>query len=162
MDDTYLTTVNTCNVGWYVICSIPSEIIMKERSEMQKYIILFAGIASLVAIVAGAVFSIRMADPVATVVSSINGEIREDGFPDVLGRKFFKDREYTFDGSVRKQLSENDVVLEHSAYTAKHNRLTGKGFCRIESPVYSLKRNIEFDDNGAVTGLEIHSFERLG
>ena len=80
----------------------------------------------------------------------------------VLKRKFFKDREYTFDGSVRKRLSENDVVLEHSAYEAKHNRLTGKGFCRIESPVYSLKRNIEFDDNGAVTGLEIHSFERLG
>jgi len=101
MDDTYLTTVNTCNVGWYVICSIPSEIIMKERSEMQKYILLFAGIASLVAIVAGAVFSIRMADPVANVVSSINGEIREDGFPDVLGRKFFKDR-------VTSEISSSD------------------------------------------------------
>lgn len=80
----------------------------------------------------------------------------------VLKKEFFEDAAHLFDGHIRKNMVKNDVIMEHSAYNTRNGKMAGKGHCFIDSPVYSLKRNVEFDNNGTLTGLEIHSFERLG
>ena len=80
----------------------------------------------------------------------------------VLKKEFCEDAVHLFDGHIRKNMAKNDVIMEHSAYNTRNGKMAGKGHCFIDSPVYSLKRNVEFDNNGNLTGIEIHSFERLG
>ena len=87
-----LSTINSTNGDWYIICSIPTQIILKEAVDMRKYIYLAAAFAALIAIVAGAVFVKRMADPVGTVTGSLSEEISEDGFENILGSRFFRDK----------------------------------------------------------------------
>ena len=87
-----LSTINTTNGDWYIICSIPTKIILKEAVDMRKYIYLAAAIAALIAIIAGAVFVRRMADPVGTVTAGLSDEISEDGYENILGSRFFRDK----------------------------------------------------------------------
>ena len=47
---------------------------------------------ALIAVCAGALFVRRMADPIGTVTSGLSDEISEDGFENVLGRRFFRDK----------------------------------------------------------------------
>ena len=51
-----------------------------------------AVLAALIAVAAGAFFVRRMADPVGTVTGSLSDEISEDGFNNVLGSRFFRDK----------------------------------------------------------------------
>jgi len=103
-----LSTINNTNGNWYIICSIPSDIILKEAVDMRKYIYLAAAIAALIAIVAGAVFVKRMADPVGTVTAGLSDEISEDGYENVLGSRFFRDKAANVVNSDKK---EYGVVL---------------------------------------------------
>lgn len=87
-----LSTVNAINGDWYIVCSIPTKVILKEAIDIRKYIYLFAGLVALIAVCAGALFVRRMADPIGTVTSGLSDEISEDGFENVLGRRFFRDK----------------------------------------------------------------------
>ncbi len=87
-----LSTVNAINDDWYIICSIPTNVILKEAIEIRKFIYLFAGIVALIAVMAGAVFVKRMADPIGTVTAGLSEEISEDGYEKILGRRFFRDK----------------------------------------------------------------------
>ena len=87
-----LSTVNSTNGDWYVICSVPTDIILKEAMDMRKMIYIAAAAASLIAVIAGTVFIRRMADPIGTVTAGLSDEISEDGFEKVLGSRFFRDK----------------------------------------------------------------------
>lgn len=91
-DDDNMTTVNISNGDWYVICSIPTKVILKEADDIRKIIYVMAVLAALIAVAAGAFFVRRMADPVGTVTGSLSDEISEDGFNNVLGSRFFRDK----------------------------------------------------------------------
>ncbi len=87
-----LSTINATEGDWYIICSIPTDIILREAVDMKKVIYLAAAVASLIAVLAGTVFVRRMADPVSTVTAGLSDEISEDGFEKVLGSRFFRDK----------------------------------------------------------------------
>ncbi|MBR1724241.1 MAG: diguanylate cyclase [Ruminococcus sp.] len=92
IDDVNLTTVNQSNGDWYVICSIPTKIILKEADQMRLIIYLAALVAAIIAVAAGAFFIRKIADPVQTITSSISSELREDGFEGILSNRFFRDK----------------------------------------------------------------------
>ncbi len=91
-DDDMISTVNLTNGDWYVICSTPTDVILKEARDMQKYIYIAALAAALVALAAGFFFIRKIADPVSTVTSTLSDEISEDEFDGVLGNRFFRDK----------------------------------------------------------------------
>ncbi len=92
IDGKNLTTVNQSNGDWYVICSIPTKIILKEANKMRVIIYVVAFLSAVVAVAAGAFFIRRIADPVQTITSSISSELREDGFEGILSNRFFRDK----------------------------------------------------------------------
>ncbi|MGB4092359.1 MAG: diguanylate cyclase [Ruminococcus flavefaciens] len=103
-----LSTVNGVNDDWFIVCSIPEDVILKETVDIRKYIYIAAALAAIAAAVAGAVFIRRMADPVGTVTSSLSKEISEDGFENVLGRRFFRDKA---DNLMKKDNNQSYAVV---------------------------------------------------
>ncbi len=92
IDRNNLTTVNQGSVDWYIICSIPTKIILKEANQMRVITYIVAFLSAVVAVAAGAFFIRRIADPVQTITSSISSELREDGFEGILSNRFFRDK----------------------------------------------------------------------
>lgn len=108
MDDQYLVTINGCGDSWYVICSIPTTIILSEKKEMQLYIVVVAIVAALLAIGFGAILSIHITQPVNTYVTSLGTKARTDQLTDVLNK-------LSFEECVRNTLSRQESVSETHA-----------------------------------------------
>ncbi len=70
MDLSNMVAINSTKVGWHVISSIPTNIVMRERNEMQIYVYIGAAIATLIAVIAGAIFSAKVSDPMRLVAIS--------------------------------------------------------------------------------------------
>ena len=133
LDENNLSTVNITNGDWYVICSIPTNIILKEAADMRKIIILIAVIAGLVAVGTGVLFIRKIADPVKTITSSLSDELREDGFEGVLARRFFNDKCSSVmvtsgANSVRSlavfEIDNYDEILDKCGSDAAYEQLT--------------------------------------
>jgi len=99
-----LSTVNAVNDDWYIVCSIPTNVILKEAVDIRKYIYIAAAVAAIAAALAGALFIRKMADPVGAVTSGLSKEISEDGYENVLGRRFFRDKA---DNLMKKDPDQN-------------------------------------------------------
>ncbi|MDE6678019.1 MAG: sensor domain-containing diguanylate cyclase [Ruminococcus sp.] len=88
----FLTTVNSCDVGWYVICSIPTDIIMKEKNQMQIYIYLSALLAVILAVIVGTFFTSKLTDPARIVAANLNENAHDDEFSTVSTKSAFMEK----------------------------------------------------------------------
>lgn len=93
MDDEYLITVNTCGDNWKVICSVPTEIILKEKNEVQLYIIIVGLIAVLIAFSLTVILSFRISNPVNNMVNVLDKKAHIDLLTGILNKRSFE--EYT-------------------------------------------------------------------
>lgn len=109
MDDAYLVTVNSCGDSWYVICSIPTQIILNEKNEMRLYIYVAAIAAALLAIVMGTLLSIKVTDPVSNIVTTLDTKAHIDQLTGILNKRSFE--EYT-ENVLRQALPlENHALI---------------------------------------------------
>lgn len=91
MDDEYLITVNSCGFDWKVICSVPTQIILKEKNEVQFYIILVAVAASILALVISAALSRRISDPVDNMLNTLAKKASMDQLTAVFNKRSFEE-----------------------------------------------------------------------
>ena len=91
LDDTYLVTVNTCGDDWYVVCSIPTEIIMQEQRELTLLIRLAAAGAALLAILIGMVFAVQLTKPVELYFSLLDVKAHNDQLTGILNKLSFEE-----------------------------------------------------------------------
>lgn len=91
IDDEYLITVNGCGDKWYVICSIPTKIILDEKNEIQIYILAVSIIASLLAIIAVTLISIKITNPVNQIVTNLDTKAHIDLLTGVLNKRSFEE-----------------------------------------------------------------------
>ena len=106
MDNDYLVTVNACGDDWYVICSVPTKIILNEKNEMELYIVLIACVAGILSAVLAIVLSVRMTRPVESYVSTLDEQAHIDRLTGILNKISFE--EYT------------KSCLEHELPTVPH------------------------------------------
>ncbi len=93
IDEQYLATVNTCGDDWYVICSVPTSMILQEMHTLRMFIILAAVIAALLAAAVGAVFSLRLTRPVESYVAGLDTQAHTDQLTGIYNKRSFE--EYT-------------------------------------------------------------------
>ena len=91
MDDTYLVSVNACGDDWFVICSIPTEIILGEKKQMQYYIIMVGVMAAALALLISTELSFRLVSPVKAFVSSLDTKASTDPLTGILNKKAFEE-----------------------------------------------------------------------
>ncbi len=102
MDNKYLITINSCEEEWFVICSIPTKIILKEKNEMQYYIYMAAFVAALLSILLSIQLSVKLTEPVRNVVSQLDTKAHIDQLTGILNKISFQ--EFT-DNRLKNSLS---------------------------------------------------------
>ena len=78
LDGTYLTTVNTSNVGWRIICTIPTSVILKDSIRNRQFIFIAAAVITLIALVICLVLTSRMTDPMAFIADNFSASDLKD------------------------------------------------------------------------------------
>lgn len=91
MNDDYLVTVDQCGDDWFVICSIPTKIILSERNEVAVYIYIVATAVAVLAVIFGILLSLRIAAPVTSVVSNLNDKAQIDLLTGILNKRTFEE-----------------------------------------------------------------------
>lgn len=109
MDDEYLVTTNQCGDNWNVICSIPTAIILQEKNEMQFFIYAIGIAAAVLAILMGTLLSIRLTNPVNTMVSRLDDKAHIDQLTGILNKRSFE--EYTENALSRALPLESHALI---------------------------------------------------
>ncbi|MBR1422899.1 MAG: GGDEF domain-containing protein [Ruminococcus sp.] len=108
MDDEYLVSVNNCG-DWYVVCSIPTPIILNEKNEMKLFIYVTAGIAALLAAMIGLFLTYKLTNPIKNIVSTLDTKARVDLLTGVLNKSSFE--EYAGNAISASLESESHAML---------------------------------------------------
>ncbi len=89
IDSDYLVSVNKCG-DWYVVCSIPTKIILNEKNEMTRYIYMTGLIAALIAALVGWYLSYLLIKPVKSIVSDLDEMAHTDQLTGILNKLSFE------------------------------------------------------------------------
>ena len=109
MDDEYLVTVNSSGERWYIVCSIPTSIILSEKNEMKFYIYIVALIAAVLAVAIGILLSFKLTAPVKNVVTTLDSKARNDLLTGTLNKLTFE--EYTENCVTSSQSTEQHALI---------------------------------------------------
>lgn len=90
MDNEYLVSVNSCD-DWYVICSIPTAIILKDKNDMTRHIYLTGALAAVAAALVGLYLSYLLTKPVKKIVSTLDDKARIDLLTGILNKLTFEE-----------------------------------------------------------------------
>ena len=91
MDEDYLITVNQTDNDWYIICSTKTQAILREKEEMQFYIIIVGIIAGVTAITLGVAFALRLNGRVADTVHALDKKAQIDLLTGIFNKKSFEE-----------------------------------------------------------------------
>ena len=90
-DSEYIINSNICSNGWRVICSIPTESILRENHRLRVIILLISlGMAALILLV-GLLLITRMSKPVDGMVSSLQEKADIDRLSGVMNKGAFEE-----------------------------------------------------------------------
>lgn len=109
MDDDYLVTINSCGDSWYVICSIPTHLIMKEKNEIRLYTILVGSLAAVIAAIMSIIFSLKITNPVNNIVTTLDNKAHIDQLTGILNKRSFE--EYTENVLKQTDLSKHHAII---------------------------------------------------
>lgn len=90
INDDYLITINSCCDNWRVICSIPTQIILKEKNDY-IYFVFIISIATAVIVAVVSIFLInKIIQPVKTIVERLDDEAHIDLLTGVFNKRSFE------------------------------------------------------------------------
>lgn len=92
MDDEYLITLKECGDNWSVVCSAPTQKILKEKNDVTVYIIIVTIIAAAIASVLSVVIVSRIITPVHEIVDFLSDEAHNDLLTGIFNKKTFEKR----------------------------------------------------------------------
>ena len=90
IDNDYLVSVNKCG-SWYVVCSIPTKIILNEKNEITSYMYLTGVIAALAAVLVGSSLSYMLIKPVKALVNDLENKASTDYLTGINNKLTFEE-----------------------------------------------------------------------
>ena len=107
IDNEYLVSVNNCSDDWFVICYIPTEIILSEISDIQFFIHIIAIIASLFAIALGTIITYKLTRPMDTAINTLINKANIDQLTGILNKR-------TFEEFAQSSLTNDSPFVHHT------------------------------------------------
>ena len=107
MNSDYLVSVNRCGDDWFVISSVPTQIILAEKNEIRYYIYMVAFLAVILSALMGTYLSLRISEPVGEVVSALDAKARTDQLTGILNKQSFEE-------TVRSRISSSLSIEKHA------------------------------------------------
>ena len=96
IDDTYLITVNRCGDDWRVICSVPTQIILREQTSVQLFILTVGVVAAVIAILLSMMLSFGISNSVDKEMTVLNKKAQIDQLTGVYNKRSFETKVDTF------------------------------------------------------------------
>ena len=90
MDDEYLVSVNSCG-DWYVVCSIPTQIILNEKNEVKLFIYVTGAAAAVLAALIGLLLTYKLTNRIKSIVSTLDTKASVDLLTGVLNKSYFEE-----------------------------------------------------------------------
>lgn len=91
MDNEYLVSVNSCSDEWFVVCSIPTSIILNEKNEITRYIYMTGFVAAIIAVLIGLHLSYMLTNPVKKMVTVLDDKAKIDLLTGILNKLTFEE-----------------------------------------------------------------------
>lgn len=113
IDDSYLVTVNPCGDSWRVLCSVPTEIIMKEKNDVQMFILIICIFLAVVAVILSMILSVAIFAPVHSMVNMLRIKADIDQLTGVCNKHAFEEYiETTLEERQRKETPFAVILLD--------------------------------------------------
>ena len=96
----YLINVNVCHNGWRVICSVPTEIILKENQQLKSFTLRISGALAIIFVLVGLFIITKLSKPMDGMVSSLQDKAEIDRLSGVMNKA-------TFQENVENELRKN-------------------------------------------------------
>ncbi len=90
IDDKYLISVNVCSTEWKVICSMPSDVVLTEKSGLLRSVVVISALAMLLSIIVSAIISRKIMNPVNSLVLDLDDEAHTDLLTGILNKRSFE------------------------------------------------------------------------
>ena len=107
IDNDYLITSSICGDEWYVICSIPTSIILKEKNEMRVYIYMIGFLAVILSTLIAFYLSTKLIKPVKHIVSALDTKAHIDQLTGILNK-------LSFEESTKSRLTNSLSFEQHA------------------------------------------------
>jgi diguanylate cyclase (GGDEF)-like protein len=91
MDDNYLVTVNDCGDNWYVVSSVPTDLILAEKNAITLYIIIICLAAMAAALFIGSFILNKITREIGNIVSNLDSQAHTDLLTGVLNKRSFEE-----------------------------------------------------------------------
>lgn len=92
MDSQFLMTIKNCGDNWRVVCTAPTEVILKEKNDVTYYVVIIAIIASILAAGFSIIIMSKILSPVNDIVESLSDEAHTDLLTGILNKRTFERR----------------------------------------------------------------------
>ena len=123
ISDDFIINTNECENGWRVICTVPQESILRENTELRRFVFGVSFAMALLFVMIGILLIRNLARPMDTMVSSLNEKAEMDRLSGVLNKTAFEE-------AVKDHLKEkpgNDIsvmtIVDMDNFKAVNDRL---------------------------------------
>ena len=104
----YLINTNVCFNGWRVVCSVPTDIILKENQELKSFTLRISGALAMMFVLVGLIIITKLSKPMDGMVSSLQDKAEIDRLSGVMNKATFQE---SVENELKKEPADDLVVF---------------------------------------------------
>ena len=104
----YLINTNVCFNGWRVVCSVPTDIILKENEELKSFTLKVSGVLAFLFVLIGLIIIINISKPVDGMVSLLQDKAEIDRLSGVMNKAAFQEN---VENELKKEPADDLAVF---------------------------------------------------
>lgn len=147
VNDYYIAAVNQCGKDWYVVCSIPTQVMLQEKNEVAYYIYAISFIAILLAILIGVVSFERIIKPINNIVSNLDSKAHNDLLTGLLNKQSFEESVENVLPTVGQDRFTAVIALDIDNFKGVNDTLGHAYGDKVLANVGNILRNVFGEDD---------------
>jgi len=121
--DKRLVTANICDNQWYVVASVPLEVVLKEIKQLRFYVLLFTLSVIILVLAIGVWVMRRITNPMDTAFSNLKKRAEYDALSGMLNKSSFQEMADTALGKGKQAGSSVMVIVDMDNFKQVNDKL---------------------------------------
>ncbi len=146
VNDDNIAAVNQCVKDWYVVCSMPTQVMLQEKNEVAYYIYAISFLAILMSLLIGFVIFERIIKPINNIVSSLDNKAHNDLLTGLLNKQSFEESVENALQTVENEKFTAVIALDIDNFKGVNDTLGHAYGDKVLANVGNILRNV-FSEN---------------